>query len=92
MNGQDNSLVGGLVSAATLVALNYGIGLPFESKRLEALIEGRPLLIIHNGHVFEDDATREADAPRTEPRCGTGCSCPEEVRRQCSGTMGRSAW
>src|ERR1700716_214375 len=26
MNGGDNSLVGGLVSAATLVALNYGIG------------------------------------------------------------------
>src|SRR5438874_12250816 len=43
MNGGDNSLVGGLVSAATLVALNYGIGYAtFKSKRLEALIEGRP--------------------------------------------------
>src|ERR1700726_3678576 len=43
MNGGDNSLVGGLVSATTLVALNYGIGYAtFKSKRLEALIEGRP--------------------------------------------------
>ena len=41
MNGGDNSLVGGLVSAATLVALNYGIGLAtFKSKRLEATHRG----------------------------------------------------
>src|ERR1700738_5446934 len=61
MNGGDNSLLGGLVSAATLVALNYGIGYAtFKSKRLEALVEGRPQVIIHNGRVFEDvmgDAT-----------------------------------
>src|SRR5712671_7556619 len=55
MNGGDNSLVGGLVSAATLVALNYGIGYAtFKSKRLESIIEGRPHVIIHNGHIFED--------------------------------------
>jgi uncharacterized membrane protein YcaP (DUF421 family) len=36
MNGGDNSLVGGLVSAATLVALNFGMGYAtFRSKRLE---------------------------------------------------------
>src|SRR5215470_5668956 len=50
MNAGDNSLVGGLISAATLVALNYGIGYAaFKSKKLEALIEGRPQVIIHNG-------------------------------------------
>src|SRR6201986_4510226 len=55
MNGGDNSLVGGLVSATTLVALNYGIGYAtFRNKRLEGLIEGRPQLVIHNGHIFED--------------------------------------
>src|SRR6478735_7920372 len=55
MNGGDNSLVGGLISAATLVALNYGVGYAtFKSKKLEALIEGRPQVIIHNGKVFED--------------------------------------
>src|SRR6266571_7205574 len=43
MNGGDNSLIGGLISAATLVFLNYLIGqLTYRSKRLEAIIEGRP--------------------------------------------------
>ncbi len=50
MNGGDNSLVGGLVSAATLVALNYAVGYAtFRNKRLEELIEGRPQVVIHNG-------------------------------------------
>ncbi|HUR21691.1 MAG TPA: YetF domain-containing protein [Vicinamibacterales bacterium] len=55
MNGGDDSLVGGLISAVTLVALNYGVGLAtFKSKRLEEVIEGRPQVLIHNGKVFED--------------------------------------
>src|SRR5664279_6272127 len=55
MNGGDNSLVGGLISAATLVALNFAVGsLTHRSKRLEALIEGRPQLLVHNGQLFED--------------------------------------
>src|SRR5947207_6780731 len=55
MNGGDNSLVGGLISAVTNIALNYAVGYAtFKSKRLEAIIEGRPLIIIHNGRVFED--------------------------------------
>ena len=83
MNGGDNSLVGGLVSAATLVALNYGIGhATFKSKRLEALIEGRPLLIIHNGHVFEDVMHH---AKLTHHELGaalrqSGCNCAEDVQ------------
>jgi uncharacterized membrane protein YcaP (DUF421 family) len=55
MNGGDNSLVGGLLSAGTLVALNYGVGNAiFRNKTLEALVEGRPQVVIHNGRVFED--------------------------------------
>jgi uncharacterized membrane protein YcaP (DUF421 family) len=55
MNGGDNSLVGGLIAAATLVALNYGVGLAtFKSKRLETVIEGRPQVLIHDGKLFED--------------------------------------
>ena len=42
MNAGDNSLVGGIISATTLVALNYGIGiLTYRSKRMERLVEGR---------------------------------------------------
>ena len=55
MNGGDNSLAGGLISAVTLVTLNYLVGYAtFKSKRIEAIVEGRPLLLIHNGRVLED--------------------------------------
>jgi len=55
MNGGDNSLVGGLVTATTLVALNWAIGYAtYRSKRLESLIEGRPQVLIHNGRLHED--------------------------------------
>lgn len=55
MNGGDNSLVGGLVIAATLVLINYLIGYAtYKSKKLEQLIEGRPEILIHNGKLFED--------------------------------------
>ena len=83
MNGGDNSLGGGLVSAATLVALNYGIGYAtFKSKRVEALIEGRPHVIIHNGRVFED-VRRRAKLTHHELSAAlrrAGCSCAEEVQ------------
>src|SRR5262245_4130577 len=52
MNGGDNSLVGGLASATTLVILNGLVGLAtYKSKRLEAIIEGRPEVLISNGHL-----------------------------------------
>lgn len=59
MNGGDNSLVGGLISATTLVLLNWVVGFgTFRSKRAEALIEGRPQVLVHNGRLFEDVMTR----------------------------------
>ncbi len=55
MNGGDNSLTGGMVSAATLVALNFVIGLiSAHNKKLETLIEGRPQVLVHNGQLFEE--------------------------------------
>ncbi len=54
MNGGDNSVLGGLVSATTLIALNLGLGyLTYRNKRLELLIEGQPEVLIHNGKLFE---------------------------------------
>lgn len=58
MNAGDNSLVGGLISAVTLVAINYLVGLiTFKSKKLEEVIEGRPQLLIHEGRLFEEVMT-----------------------------------
>src|SRR5678810_487478 len=43
MNAGDNSLVGGLIAASTLVAFNMLVGVAtYRSKALEALVEGRP--------------------------------------------------
>jgi uncharacterized membrane protein YcaP (DUF421 family) len=59
MNAGDNSLLGGLIIAATLVGLNYVVGLAtFKNKQLEAIIEGRPQVLIHNGRLFEEVMAR----------------------------------
>jgi uncharacterized membrane protein YcaP (DUF421 family) len=82
MNGGDNSLVGGLLSATTLVVLNWLVGLAtFRSRRLEAVIEGRPQVLVHNGVLFEDVLAR-AQLTRHELNAALrqgGCSCIEEV-------------
>jgi len=54
MNAGDNSLIGGLISAATLVGINWLVSLgTFRNKQLAALVEGRPHVLIHNGRLFE---------------------------------------
>ena len=53
MNAGDNSLVGGLLSATTLIVLNSLIAYAtHRSKRIEALVEGRPQVLIHNGKLY----------------------------------------
>jgi uncharacterized membrane protein YcaP (DUF421 family) len=52
MNGNDASITGGAILATTLIILNYCVGyLTFRSKRLEAIVEGRPVILIHDGHI-----------------------------------------
>ncbi len=54
MNGGDNSVLAGIISASTLITLNYFVGyLTFRSKKLERWIEGQPEVLIHNGRLFE---------------------------------------
>jgi len=82
MNAGDNSLVGGLIGAVTLITLNYIVAmLTYRSKRIEALIEGRPQLIIHNG-VLVKSALHEARMTHHELNAAlrqAGCTCVEEV-------------
>lgn len=50
----DESIPGGLILATTLIVVNYIVGLiTFKSKKLEAIIEGRPQVIIHEGKLYE---------------------------------------
>jgi uncharacterized membrane protein YcaP (DUF421 family) len=58
--GPDNSLGGGLIGAATILALNYGVvELAYRSKRARRLLESHPTLLIHNGRLLQDNLRRE---------------------------------
>jgi uncharacterized membrane protein YcaP (DUF421 family) len=60
MNGGDNSVLAGILSACTLVLVNYLVGrAAYRNKRVEALIEGRPEVLIHNGRLYEEVLVRE---------------------------------
>ena len=82
MNGGDNSIGGGLISAVTLVLLNYLIGMAtYRSKTLEAIIEGRPDVLIHNGVLFPA-VMKRAKLTHHELNAAlrqAGCVCVEEV-------------
>jgi len=83
MNGGDNSITGGMLLATSLVAINWSVGfLTFRNKKIERLVEGRPEILVHGGHVDHAAMRRcqmtmhELDAAlRAE-----GCCGPEEVR------------
>ena len=82
MNGGDNSVLAGLISAGVLVLMNYLVGLAtYRSKRLEALIEGRPEVLIHNGKLFTEVMEREklTHHELNAALRSAGCACIEEV-------------
>ena len=55
MNGGDNTVTGGIISAVTLIGLNWLLGYAtFRNKQIGRFVEGRPQVIVHNGHVYRD--------------------------------------
>jgi uncharacterized membrane protein YcaP (DUF421 family) len=82
MNAGDNSLTGGLISAATLIALNYGTGLAtFRSRKLEQIVDGEPEVLIRNGRL-NPKALRRAQISEHELYAAlrqNGCTAPELV-------------
>ena len=58
--GADNSLVGGVVGAAALLGINYGIAyIKFKNAKIEQLFEGKPLVIIQDGQINHKALKRE---------------------------------
>jgi len=58
--GSDTSLGGGLLLAATLIALNYAVGwMSTRSRRIERLVEGEPVVIARDGRLLEAVLRRE---------------------------------
>src|ERR1700754_3154183 len=48
--GEDNSLVGGVLGATTLLVVNYIVNrVLYSNRRLEELVEGKPDILIENG-------------------------------------------
>jgi uncharacterized membrane protein YcaP (DUF421 family) len=82
MNGGDNSITGGVISATTLIMANGIVSrLTFKSKTLERIIEGRPEVLIHNGKLFTH-VLAQAKLTHHELNAAlraAGCSCVSEV-------------
>ncbi|MBN9425003.1 MAG: DUF421 domain-containing protein [Burkholderiales bacterium] len=60
LTGQDQSLIGGLLSAGTLIALNAVVAnLTARSRRLEGLFDGTPVVLGRNGEIYQSVLRRE---------------------------------
>lgn len=83
MNGGDNSITGGLILATTLVGLNWCVGwLTYRSKRFETIVEGKPVILIHNGKLYQE-AMQSVQMTKHELEASlraNGCFGPEDVR------------
>lgn len=58
--GDDNSLLGGLIGAFALLAMNYlVVRFLFKHRRLDQIIEGSPTLLVEKGQVCRDALAKE---------------------------------
>ena len=60
MVGPDNSVIGGIVAAATLLILNYIVAeLSGANRRFRKFVQGSPTLLVHNGKIISAHMARE---------------------------------
>src|SRR4051812_37647405 len=58
--GEDNTLLGGVIGAFSLLATNYlVVRYLFRHRRLDQLIEGKPTVLIDNGKVLKHNLAKE---------------------------------
>jgi uncharacterized membrane protein YcaP (DUF421 family) len=58
--GDDNSVSGGLIGAFTLLFVNYlVVRFLFKHRRLDQIIEGKPSVLVKDGHVCKDALAKE---------------------------------
>jgi uncharacterized membrane protein YcaP (DUF421 family) len=83
MNGGDNSVTGGIITATTLVAMNWLVSYAtYKSKFLEGIIEGRPQVLIRDGHL-ERTAMQRAHLTQHELESAmrrSGCASITDVQ------------
>jgi uncharacterized membrane protein YcaP (DUF421 family) len=60
MTGPDTSVLGGIVAACTLLALNYLVAeLSGGNRRFRKMVQGQPSLLVHDGKVITAHMARE---------------------------------
>ena len=74
MNGGDNSITAGAILAATLILADVAVSaLARRSRKVEAFVEGQPILLIHNGHIL-DHALKRSGMTRNDLMAGLRAS------------------
>ena len=60
MNGGDNTITGGIISALVLIVLSFFFSfLTYHSKDWENFVQGSPTLLIHHGKLLRENLRRE---------------------------------
>lgn len=60
MTGDDHSVTGGVVSAITLVVVNYVlVHVTFKTTRLRRMLEGMPVVLVSHGEIQHRNLARE---------------------------------
>jgi uncharacterized membrane protein YcaP (DUF421 family) len=81
--GDDKSVTGGLIAAATLFGLNQVVGhISWRNKRAERLLEGTPRVLVRHGRVLKDVLAEEqiTHSELLEALRREGCSSLSKVR------------
>ncbi len=76
LSGRDASLVGGLIAAATLIALDVMLAaITSRSPRADAFVQGQPVLIGRDGVLFREVLRRERVAVSDVERALRAAQC-----------------
>ncbi len=81
--GSDTSVAGGLLLAITLISLNWIVGfVSARSEKVEALIEGSPVLLARDGEVYRDVLRKELVSRTDFDKAlrEAGCEAIDEVK------------
>ena len=74
INAGDNSLGGGLISATTLLVLNFAVGeATYRWRWFERIVQGRPLTLVRNGKVVLHNMKRERVTMQTKENSCMTC-------------------
>jgi uncharacterized membrane protein YcaP (DUF421 family) len=76
INAQDESLPGGLIAATTLLVLDFLIAVATaRSRKIDALMEGTPVLIGRDGVIYQDVLKRERVPVADVEKALRGANC-----------------